>query len=133
MKNRPNINLARGFVTPLQLVAPASQRVCHLAPGCRSGFLRTSWIWRAMYPPRSGSRWAQSGYATSLREVAMVQSGCHTSLQWVALHSNRLERMHHVASEPRSKSHFAKMIIFYSLRAQMYPNTSKNSKGCSNT
>ncbi|KAF2537916.1 hypothetical protein F2Q68_00023435 [Brassica cretica] len=51
---------------------------------------------------RSGSRklstgcWAQSGYATSLREVAMVQSGCHTSLQWVALHSNRLEWVHQV-------------------------------------
>ncbi|KAF2537910.1 hypothetical protein F2Q70_00006763 [Brassica cretica] len=77
--------------------------------------------------------WVQSGYATSLREVALVQSGCHTLLQWVALHSNRLERVHQVASEPRSNSHFAKMIIYYSLRAQMSPNTSKNSKGCSNT
>ncbi|KAF2530589.1 hypothetical protein F2Q70_00029868 [Brassica cretica] len=53
MKNRPNIDLARGFVTPLHWVAPASQRVHHLAPGRRSGFLRTSWIWCAMYPPRS--------------------------------------------------------------------------------
>ena len=92
----------------------------------------------SLYLGRSGSRklstgcWAQSGYATSLQEVALVQSGCHTSLQWVALHSN-LERVHQVASEPRSNSHFAKMIIFYSLRAQMSPNTSKNSKGCSNT
>ncbi|KAF2561396.1 hypothetical protein F2Q70_00018285 [Brassica cretica] len=88
---------------------------------------------------RSGSRksstrgWAQSGYATSLREVALVQSGCHTSFHWVALHSNRLERVHQVASEPHSNSHFAKMIIFYSLKAQMSPNTSQNSKGCSNT
>ncbi|KAF2554632.1 hypothetical protein F2Q68_00017087 [Brassica cretica] len=88
---------------------------------------------------RSGSRklsmgcWAQSGYATSLREVALAQSGCHTSLQWVALHFTRPERVHQVALEPRSNSHFAKMIIFYSLRAQMSPNTSKNSKGCSNT
>ncbi|KAF3567475.1 hypothetical protein DY000_02014457 [Brassica cretica] len=53
MKNRPNIDLARGFVTPLQWVAPAPQRVRHLAPGRRYGFLRTSWIWRAMNPPRS--------------------------------------------------------------------------------
>ncbi|KAF2611763.1 hypothetical protein F2Q70_00010776 [Brassica cretica] len=88
---------------------------------------------------RFGSRklstgcWAHSGYATSLREVALVQSGCHTSLQWVTLHFTRPERVHQVALAPRSNSHFAKMIIFYSLRAQMSPNTSKNSKGCSNT
>ncbi|KAF3490297.1 hypothetical protein F2Q69_00053114 [Brassica cretica] len=52
---------------------------------------------------RSSSRklstgcWAQSGYATSLREVALVQSGCHTSLQWVALHFTRPEWVHHLA------------------------------------
>ncbi|KAF3586411.1 hypothetical protein F2Q69_00030930 [Brassica cretica] len=77
--------------------------------------------------------WAQSGYATSLREVALAQSGCHTSLQWVALHFTRPERVHQVALELRSISHFAKMIIFYSLKSQMSPNTSKNSKRCSNT
>ncbi|KAF2611764.1 hypothetical protein F2Q70_00010777 [Brassica cretica] len=88
MKNRSNINLACGFVTPLHWVAPASQRVRHLALGRRwlpSHFMDLARdVPTSLHLGRSGSRWAQSGYATSLREVAFVQSGCHTSLQWVA-------------------------------------------------
>ncbi|KAF3557228.1 hypothetical protein F2Q69_00013517 [Brassica cretica] len=55
MNNSKTMDDARScaFVTPLQWVAPASQRVRHLAPGHRSGFLRTSWIWHAMHPHRS--------------------------------------------------------------------------------
>ncbi|KAF3552065.1 hypothetical protein DY000_02006698 [Brassica cretica] len=109
MKNRPNIDLARGFVTPLQWVAPASPRVCHLASRCRSGFLRTSWIWHAMYPPRSilvapvlescrrdvgpiagmlprseRSLWYRAGViprSSGSLYASLVQSGCVTSLQ----------------------------------------------------
>ncbi|KAF3506478.1 hypothetical protein F2Q69_00004743 [Brassica cretica] len=124
-----SLQLHSGFATSLRDVALASfalhgfdARCTHLAARGRSGSRKLS----------TGC-WAQSGYVTLLREVAPVQSGCHTSLQWVALHSTRLEWVHRVASEPHSNSHFAKMIIFYSLRAQMSPNTSKNFKGCSNT
>ncbi|KAF2572621.1 hypothetical protein F2Q70_00004525 [Brassica cretica] len=91
MKNRPNIDLARGFVTPLQWVAPTSQRVRH-----RSGtslWLPLHFMDLARDVPnslrlgRSGSRklstgyWGQSGYATSLHKVAPGHSGYLTPLR----------------------------------------------------
>ena len=142
MKNRPNIDLARGFVTPLQWVAPASQRVRHLAPGRRSGFLRTSWIWRAMYPPRSvlvapvlescrrdvGPRAGTLRRSTrSLQVTAATWPRCARPLQIMlvsrrnaervddvaARGRSRLERVAHLAPVGRSSSSTRPMIIFY--------------------
>ncbi|KAF3598224.1 hypothetical protein F2Q69_00036230 [Brassica cretica] len=83
-----SLQLHSGFATTLWDVALASfalhgfdARCTHLAARGRSGSRKLS----------TGC-WAQSGYATLLREVAPVQIGF--SLQWVALHSTHLERAH---------------------------------------
>ena len=101
-RSPPLLQIARGVMTSLHQVAPHMERVSH--PPARR---------RSTSGKLSTTCWARSGCTTPVREVALVQSGCHTSLQWVALHFTHPERVHDLAPVGRSSSSTRPMIIFY--------------------